>query len=186
MSLGADLIGAWTRLRDDQQVELITTAATHGYPPLLRPHPGAVRAQIRVGREAFTHLTGQAPAGLWLPECGYYPGLETEIAAAGYGYSLLEAHGLQQGQPRPPWGVYAPVVAGDVAFFGRDPDSAHEVWSREDGYPAHPDYREYYADLGFAGPSEALADFLPPGVAAGPTGIKYHRVTGGSGTQGAV
>jgi 1,4-alpha-glucan branching enzyme len=110
-------------------------------------------------------------------------GLETEIAAAGYGYSLLEAHGLQQGQPRPPWGVYAPVVAGDVAFFGRDPDSAQEVWSREDGYPAHPDYREYYADLGFAGPSEALADFLPPGVAAGPTGIKYHRVTGGGGPK---
>ncbi len=181
--LGGDLIRAWTRLRDDQGVELITTAATHGYPPLLRTHPGAIRAQIRVGREAFTALTGQTPAGFWLPECGYYPGLETEIAAAGYGYSLLEAHGLQQGQPRPPWGVYAPVTVGGVAYFGRDPDSAHEVWNRESGYPAHPDYREYYSDLGFAGPSEALATCLPPGVTSGPTGIKYQRVTGGMGPK---
>ncbi|MFZ1575677.1 MAG: 1,4-alpha-glucan branching protein domain-containing protein [Chromatiaceae bacterium] len=182
--LGADLIGAWTRLRDDHRVELITTAATHGYPPLLRTHPGAIRAQLRVGRDTFIALTGQAPAGLWLPECGYFPGLETEIAAAGYGYSLLDAHGLQQGLPRPPWGVYAPVVAGGVAFFGRDPDSAREVWGREAGYPAHPDYREYYSDLGLAGPSKALAEFLPPGVAAGPTGIKYLRVTGGVGPKG--
>ncbi len=181
--LGADLIGAWMRLGDDYQVELITTAATHGYPPLLRTHPGAVRAQLRVGRDAFTALTGRSPAGLWLPECGYYPGLESEIAGAGYDYSLLEAHGLQQGQPRPPWGVYAPVMAGGVAFFGRDPDSAREVWSRELGYPAHPDYREYYADLGFTAPAENLADFLPPGVAAGPTGIKYQRITGGLGPK---
>ncbi len=181
--LGGDLIGAWMRLRDNQGVELITTAATHGYPPLLRTHPGAVRGQLRIGREAFIALTGRPPAGLWLPECGYYPGLETEIAAAGYGYSLLEAHGLQQGQPRPPWGVYAPVAVGGIAFFGRDPDSAREVWGRETGYPAHPDYREYYSDLGFAGPSAALADCLPPGVTSGPTGIKYHRVTGGVGPK---
>ena len=171
-------------MRDDQGVELITTAATHGYPPLLRTHPGAVRAQIRVGREAFTALTGQAPAGLWLPECGYYPGLETEIAAAGYGYSLLEAHGLQQGQPRPPWGVYAPVTVGGVAFFGRDPDSAHEVWNRESGYPAHPDYREYYSDLGFAGPSEALADLPAPGGDLGPHGDQISTGYGWHGPQG--
>jgi len=176
--LGADLIGAWARLCDSHQVELITTAATHGYPPLLRSHPGAVPGQFRVGRDTFTALVGRPPTGFWLPEFGYFPGLEFEIAAAGYDYSLVEAHGFHQGQPRPPQGVYAPVLTGGVAFFGRDPDSAREVWSREVGYPAHPDYREYYTDLGFSASRETLADFLPPGVDAGPTGIKYHRITG--------
>lgn len=181
--LDADLISPWCRLQEAGQVELITTLATHGYPPLLRGQAGAVRGQLRVGRDAFRSLTGLEPAGLWLPECGYYPGLETEIAAAGYGYSLVEAQSLLLGQPRPEWGVLAPVTQEEVAFFGRDPDSAREVWGGAAGYPAHPDYREYFADLGFEGPSAALADFLPPGVDAGPTGIKYFRVTGAAGPK---
>ena len=181
--LGGDLIAAWVALHDAGRVELLTTAATHGFAPLLRDHPGAVPAQLRVGRDAFRALTGREPAGLWLPECGYYPGLEREIAAAGYAYSLVETHGLAQGRPPPAWGVQAPVDGGGVAFFGRDPFSAAEVWSPTQGYPGHPDYREYYADLGLAGAGADLADFLPPGVERGATGLGYYRVTGGQGPK---
>ncbi len=181
--LGGDLIAAWVRLHDAGRVELLTTAATHGLAPLLRDQPGAVPAQLRVGRAAFQALTGRVPAGLWLPECGYYPGLEREIAAAGYAYSLVETHGLAQGQPAPAWGVQAPVDGGGVAFFGRDPASAAEVWSPTRGYPGHQDYREYHADLGLAGDGADLKDFLPPGVSAGPTGLGYYRVTGGPGPK---
>jgi len=178
--LAGDLIGGWRRLRDGGTLELITTAATHGYPPLLRDQPGAVRAQLRVGHDAFLALTGQRAAGLWLPECGYFPGLEAEIGAAGFAYTLVETHGLEGGQPRPRAGVQAPVEWAGLSFFGRDPHSALEVWGGPAGFPAHADYREYYSDLGFQAPPEALAAFLPPGVKAAPTGIKYHRVTGGS------
>ena len=181
--LGGDLIAAWVRLHDAGRVELLTTAATHGLAPLLRDQPGAVPAQLRVGRAAFQALTGRVPTGLWLPECGYYPGLEREIAAAGFTYSLVEAHGLEQGQPPPAWGVQAPVDGGGVAFFGRDPDSAAEVWSPTRGYPGHPDYREYFADLGLASAGADLTAFLPPGVAAGRTGLGYYRVTGGPGPK---
>ena len=181
--LDGDLIAAWVALHDAGRVELLTTAATHGLAPLLRDHPGAVPAQLRVGRDAFRALTGREPAGLWLPECGYYPGLEREIAAAGYAYSLVETHGLAQGRPPPAWGVQAPVDGGGVAFFGRDPFSAAEVWSPTRGYPGHPDYREYYADLGLAGTGADLADFLPPGVERGATGLGYYRVTGGPGPK---
>ena len=65
-----------------------------------------------------------------------------------------------------------------VALFGRDPYSAREVWDRTNGYPGHPLYREYHRDLGFEGHTDALSAFLPAGVAAAPTGIKYFRVTG--------
>lgn len=181
--LGGDLIAAWVHLRDAGRVELITTAATHGFAPLLRDQPGAVRAQLRVGRDAFQAMTGLSPQGLWLPECGYFPGLEREIAAAGYAYSVLETHGLEQGHPTPAWGVQAPVDGGGVAFFGRDPLSAAEVWGPTIGYPGHPDYREYYADLGFEAPGGGLADFLPPGAGPAPTGLKFHRVTGGAGPK---
>jgi 1,4-alpha-glucan branching enzyme len=181
--LGGDLIGAWVELAEAGLIEPITTAATHAYLPLLRGRPSALRAQLRVGRDAFEAITGLQPAGLWLPECGYAPGLEEDVAAAGYRYTVLEAHGLERGSPRPPWGVYAPVRAGRVAIFGRDPDSAREVWSREAGYPGHPVYREYHRDLGHAADPAVLGDFLPAGVSGAPTGIKYHRVTGGEGPK---
>jgi 1,4-alpha-glucan branching enzyme len=181
--LGGDLIRAWVDLRDAGLVELIATTATHGYLPLLRSRPESVRAQLGVGSDAFAALTGRAAEGLWLPECGYYPGLEGEMAAAGFRYTVLETHGIEQGRPSPPWGVYAPVEAGGVAMFGRDPDSAREIWDRRTGYPGQPCYREYHRDLGFEAGADVLGDFLPPAVERAPTGIKYHRVTGGEGPK---
>jgi 1,4-alpha-glucan branching enzyme len=182
--LGEDLIGAWVGLHDAGLVELMTTAATHGYLPLLRSRHSAVRAQLRVGRDAFRSLTGILPEGLWLPECGYYAGLEGEIAEAGYAYTILETHGIQQARPKPTWDVYGPLSSGGVALFGRDPFSADDVWGGDSGFPGQPVYREYHRDLGFEAEAGALDGFLPEGVSAAPTGIKYFRVTGGEGPKG--
>jgi len=177
--LGGDLIAAFAALEASGLVELMTTAATHGYLPLLRSRPTAVRAQLRVARDYFRATFGHAPEGLWLPECGYYPGLERAVAQAGYRYLVLDAHGLQQASPPPRHGVYAPLaVDTELAVFGRDPDSAQELWCPTTGYPGHPLYREYHRDLGYEGDSDLLGDFLPPGVEAAPTGLKFHRVTG--------
>jgi 1,4-alpha-glucan branching enzyme len=182
--LGEDLVAAWVELHDGGLLELMTTAATHGYLPLLRTRPSAVRAQLRVGRDAFRRLTGVVPDGLWLPECGYYPGLEEEISDADYVYTVLETHGIQQARPAPPWDVYGPLVSGGVALFGRDPLSAEDAWGPDTGFPGHPVYREYHRDLGFEAEAGALDGFLPDGVRAAPTGIKYFRVTGGGGPKG--
>ncbi len=179
--LGGDLIAAFAGLADAGMVELITTAATHGYLPLLRSRPAAVRAQLLVGRDYFAQTFGSAPKGVWLPECGYYPGLEDEVADAGYRYCVLDAHGLQQASPRPTHGVYAPQsVGGVVAVFARDPDSARAIWCPHTGYPGHPLYRDYHRDLGHEGDANLLAGFLPPGVLAASTGLKFHRITGGT------
>jgi 1,4-alpha-glucan branching enzyme len=181
--IDGDLIDAWRKLRDAGLLELITTTATHGYLPLLRSRGSAVYAQLGVGRDTYRALVGGQADGLWLPECGYYPGLEQPVLASGFRYTILEAHGIQQGEPRPPWDVYAPADCGGLALFGRDPFSAREVWSREAGYPGCPVYREYHRDLGYEAQPGELAGFLPQGVEAAPTGIKYYRVTGGDGTK---
>jgi len=183
-ALSGDLIAAFAALEASGLVELMTTAATHGYLPLLRSRPIAVRAQLRVGRDHFRATFGHAPEGLWLPECGYYPGLEHEVAQAGYRYLVLDAHGLQQALPPPRHGVYTPLATGAaVAVFGRDSDSARALWCPTTGYPGHPLYREYHWDPGYEGDSDLLADFLPPGVRATPTGLKFHRVTGKTDTK---
>jgi len=57
-------------------LELITSAATHGFLPLLSSNPGAVRAQIEIGVKEFERHFGRKPKGIWLPECGYIEGLE--------------------------------------------------------------------------------------------------------------
>jgi 1,4-alpha-glucan branching enzyme len=182
--LGGDLVRAFADLEAAGFVELMTTAATHGYLPLLRTRPEAVRAQLRVGQDAFCAAFGHRSRGLWLPECGYYEGLEAEIAAAGFDYFIVDTHGLLGARPPPPSGVRAPLAVGaGVACFGRDPDSAREIWSPTEGFPGHPDYRECHSDIGLCPDPGRLGDFLPPGVAAAPTGIRYHRVTGGTGPK---
>jgi 1,4-alpha-glucan branching enzyme len=45
------------------------------------------------------------------------------------------------------------------------------------GYPGDADYREFYKDIGWELPLDALEGFLPGGARRN-LGIKYHRVTG--------
>ncbi|MGH7274806.1 MAG: DUF1957 domain-containing protein, partial [Nitrospiria bacterium] len=96
-----DLIGAFQRLEEQGVLELITSAATHGYLPLLSLQPGSIKAQVRVGIETFRHHMGHPPKGLWLPECGYFPGLDQSLRDAGLRYCFLETHSLLYAQPRP-------------------------------------------------------------------------------------
>ncbi|WP_256361092.1 hypothetical protein [Methylomonas koyamae] len=131
-----DLLAAFQRHHSGGRLELITTAATHGYLPLLNVNPASVRNQIGVGVDSFRAQFGFAPHGFWLPECGYYPGLEQTLKAEGIDYFFLESHALLNADRRPQFGVYAPVDCGGIAAFGRDPAASHQVWSAESGYPA--------------------------------------------------
>jgi 1,4-alpha-glucan branching enzyme len=174
-----DLLAAFKKHQATGKLELITTAATHGFLPLLNVSETAVRNQIKTGVETFKSYFGNAPTGFWLPECGYYPGLETVLAEAGIKYFFVDSHGVLDSSPHPVNGVYAPIVCGNgVAAFARDPDSSRQVWSAQEGYPGDYDYREYYSDIGF----ELAADYIAPYILDQKTrintGIKYHRVTG--------
>ena len=175
--IGGDVLGALAAHEDRGSIELLTTSVTHAYLPALRRE--SVRAQVKLGLRAFETLVGRRPRGLWLPECGYDPSLMSELAAAGVGYTVLDAHGLELALPRPPRGVLAPILApSGVAFFGRDPRASREVWSRESGYPGSPVYRDFYRDIGFDLPEAALAGEIGPGGSRLMTGLKYHRITG--------
>ena len=51
-------------------------------------YPQAVRAQIMVAKENHIKNFGKAPAGIWLPECGYYNGADDLLAEAGIKFFL--------------------------------------------------------------------------------------------------
>jgi 1,4-alpha-glucan branching enzyme len=174
-----DLVDAFARLQADGVVELITTAATHGYLPLLKTETSAVRAQLLVGARAFRSMVGVPARGIWLPECGYYPGLEGVLEEAGYNYFFVDAHGILNATPRPYYGLSAPLVCPNgVAAFGRDPESSRRVWSREEGYPGDFQYRDFYRDIGFDLDFDYIRPFILDGRTRIHTGFKYYRITG--------
>ncbi|MBS3946863.1 MAG: DUF1957 domain-containing protein [Dethiobacter sp.] len=172
-----NLIAPFAQLHKQGKVELITTCATHGYLPLMKTRE-AIRAQVVTGVRAFAGRFGFTPPGIWLPECGYFPGLDEVLAEEGIGYTFVDSHGLRHAFPVPQNDVYAPVrTAAGVVFFARDPETSAQVWSVDSGYPGDPDYREYYRDIGFDLDEKYLRKFLPYNVRVN-TGLKYYRVTG--------
>jgi len=173
-----DLISAFREIYRSGKVELITSAATHAYLPLHMSEQDSIRTQIALGVNTFSQHFNTKPSGMWLPECGYAPGLDERVMEAGINYFFLESHGVLNASPRPKKSIYRPVraPAGPIVF-GRDTDSAKQVWSSRDGYPGDGDYRDFYRDIGFDLDHEYLAPYLPGGTRTF-TGIKYFRITG--------
>jgi 1,4-alpha-glucan branching enzyme len=86
---GRDVVGAFADLARTGEVEILTCAATHGYLPLLDPR--SIEAQLRVGLASTRRLTGLEPTGIWLPECGYKPGLERSLERHGFTHFFTDA-----------------------------------------------------------------------------------------------
>ena len=176
---GRNLVKAFRRFQEAGVLELFTTCATHGYLPLLKTHPQAVRAQVLVGQESYRCTFGQPSRGVWVPECAFYPGLEQVLGEAGFRYFFVDSHGILNAQVRPHYGLFAPLACPNgVAAFGRDPESSRQVWSSHEGYPGDFEYRDFYRDIGFDLDLDYLAPYILDGKTRILTGLKYHRVTG--------
>lgn len=174
-----DLVSAFARLQEAGCLEIITCCATHGFLPLMQQVPEAVHAQIAVAARFHREQFGRVANGIWLAECGYFPGCERFLAAEGLRFFFLDTHGITDADPRPLHSVYAPVFTpAGVAAFGRDPESSRQVWSSDAGYPGDPVYREFYRDVGWDLDHEYVRPYIQPTGQRKNTGIKYYRITG--------
>jgi 1,4-alpha-glucan branching enzyme len=124
-------------LVDAGVLELLGGPATHPFQPLLHPRlrdyilrTGLADTQLRIGRR---------PEGIWAPECGYAPGMETGYAAAGVRRFLVDGPSLHGNTA-----AARTVGDSDVVCFGRDLEVTYRVWSPKAGYPGHPDYRDFH------------------------------------------
>lgn len=169
---------AFKELHQAGVLELITTAATHGLLPLLAPRPKAVEAQVITGLDYFEQVFGQRAPGMWLPECGYFAGLEDLLAAHGVRYFLSESHAVDHASTQPLYGVHTPLYTpSGVAVFGRDQGSTREVWSAREGFPGDPEYREFYRDIGHDLELSYIRPYIQGDIRCD-TGFKYCRITG--------
>src|SRR5687767_13717247 len=116
--IGGDIIGTFADLQRAGHVEILTCAATHGYLPLLS-RDESIHLQLRTAVETHKKHFGQAPRGIWLPECAYRPryewtpptgresgrdrrlrpGIEEMLARYNLDYFVADAHLLSAGAP---------------------------------------------------------------------------------------
>ncbi|RME69173.1 MAG: DUF1957 domain-containing protein [Verrucomicrobia bacterium] len=159
-------------------IELATCAVTHGLLPLLASQPQTVEAQIATGLDYFESVMDFRARGLWLPECGWFPGLDEVLRRHGIDYFFTESIGVEHASSRPVYGVHAPIFTErDVAAFARDQGITREVWSADAGFPGDPVYREFYHDIGHDLDWDYIRPHMPGNVRCD-TGIKYFRITG--------
>lgn len=107
-AIDKDLIGTLRGFEDRGVIEIISSAATHGFLPLLA-RDESIELQLRVGAAEHRRLFGKAPTGLWLPECAYRPagpwnpgfgapaqrqrvGIEEHVVDAGFRYFFVDSH----------------------------------------------------------------------------------------------
>ncbi|MCX5783857.1 MAG: DUF1957 domain-containing protein [Elusimicrobia bacterium] len=173
-----NILEGFKKFQDMGKLEIITCGATHGFLPL-QVRKEAVLAQIKIAAQDYRRHFGRNPRGIWLAECAYNPGDDVFLKAAGIRFFFLETHGILYGSPRPKYGIYAPVYCpGGVAAFGRDMESAHQVWSADAGYPGDYNYREFYRDAGYDLDYGYISPYLHLDGVRRSVGVKYFKITG--------
>ena len=174
-----EIVPSLKRLSDCGKLTLLTCVGTHPFLPAYQSDVPAIRLQLGVTVKAFEKAFGFRPRGLWLPECGYFVGLDSILAEFGFEYFFLETHGVLLAKPAPKYGVFAPIkTPAGLYCMGREQSSSMEVWSRKTGYPGHPEYREFFKDIAYEREPDYLGDYFMAGSTPIETGLKYYRITG--------
>ncbi len=156
-SINGDLVAAFRALQDQGRIEIIGSAATHGYLPLLA-RDESIRLQLGLGRSEHRRLFGRDPIGCWLPECAYRPagrwapipgegvvegrpGIEEHLAANGFHYCFVDSHLARAGTPL---GTYGEIPLGAERFDAERHDPSVAVSGRIVRSP----YRPYRISMG--------------------------------------
>lgn len=163
IELDRDIIQTLKYLQNRGQLEIITTAATHAYLPLL--NRSSLECQVYWGKRLYEQIFSAEPQGFWLPECGYFQGIEDVLIENGFKYFFVDSHAIEGGKPlgvmssgvvpqedevetfaSTGLSTYRPycVEDRDITVFGRNAMVSQQVWSADYGYPGDEDYREFH------------------------------------------
>ncbi len=124
-------------------VELLATAASEAFLPVVADHRLVARLQIGAGVRDHEAAWGRAPSGFWLPHGAYRPGLEEVLADFGLSYFTVEPRAFVRGTVQPPDGLLSPLItpAGPAAF-AMDEAMPAFVADPTDRYASAPRYQE--------------------------------------------
>jgi len=206
--IDGDLLGAFRELEDAGRLEIISSAATHGFLPLLGREE-SVRLQLAVGVSEHRRLLGKDPRGCWAPECAYRPagswdpipgvskkrerpGLEDFLSEAGFRYFFIDTHMAEAGEALG-WSGDVPhgVERFDASFEGESKAgespptrSAYQTYLVGDPRPGNPVaafVREPQASMQVWSRQQGYpgdGSYLEFHKIRWPSGLKYWSVTG--------
>ncbi len=137
-SIDGDIVGVFRDLQDRGRLEVIGSAATHAFLPLLS-RDESIQLQLDVGKREHRRLFGRAPRGCWVPELAYRPrgpwkplpnapdtgprpGIEEYLADAGFQFFFTDAHMARAGSPL---GLYGQGVGNELEHVA-PPDAKWE------------------------------------------------------------
>ena len=139
-----DIVGAIRRLQEQGRIEVIASAATHAYLPLLS-RDSSVYAQVHTGIEAYRARLASAPQGFWLPECAYRPasgagdafrpGLEEFLGDHGIRFFFVESNAIEGGAAPTGTGHLAPWYRGTERLAQASPSGRAPVEFRTTSLP---------------------------------------------------
>ncbi len=165
--INRDIPGEFKKWHDNGSVELLTSAATHGYLPLLL-EDSSIYSQIRAGLNSSNRILGFKPKGIWLPEGAYRPAghwtppiswgannwrksIDEIVGHEGLTHFFVDDHMVTNHDGSNPLNVHRPVwVDGNsgqkpvMTAFARDPYICRQVWCGFVGYPADGVYLEFH------------------------------------------
>ncbi len=110
-----DVTACLRRHAEAGRIEMLSSAATHGFLPLLA-RDESIALQLAMGRVQHRRTFGLEPAGCWVPECAYRPrgdwhpdasapflpdrpGIEEHLGRQGYRFFYVDAHLAEAGRP---------------------------------------------------------------------------------------
>lgn len=187
-----DLLGAFKQLQDEGCIEIITSAATHGFSPLLS-RDSSLHAQFKIGVDTYKKYFGRAPKGVWLPECAYRAGIDDGeelrppidqfLREVGLEYFFTDSHAVVGGTTsgyRRHIGLYGNIeyvpmperpVSGLTTFQGYWlPENPVAVYARNE----IAGYQVWSADQGYPGDGWYREFHKKDGN----SGMPYWRITG--------
>jgi 1,4-alpha-glucan branching enzyme len=157
--LEGNIVAGFRRFHEAGIIEVITCCATHGYLPLLGTDE-SIRGQI--GTAVQTHLRhfGEAPKGIWAPECGYRP-------AGMWSYPVTRPDGSSVGPDFQRVGVEQALAEAALDFFFVDTHLVEESHATNSPYgranaPETGErddrslYRAWYVEGKYGAPDEKL------------------------------
>jgi 1,4-alpha-glucan branching enzyme len=167
-----DILGEFRQLQKRGRIELLTTAASYAFLPFYASSPEVIRSQLETAIISHRRIFGKFPQGFWLPEFGWYEGLELPLVSYGFAYTLMNTHALALGNPPAKKGTFYPVKSScGFVFLGRDSRAKEDLISLlESGA----EYQENFTDAGFELSIKALRPFLGPDGNRCSTGYRYH------------
>jgi 1,4-alpha-glucan branching enzyme len=129
--IGRDIPREFRRLQDAERIEITSSAATHGFLPMLA-RDESIRLQLALGAAEHVRVFGRRADGCWIPECAYRPpgewaplgqasreraGTEAHVAWAGFRYVFVDSHMARAGNPL---GLYGERFDGEVIHVPND------------------------------------------------------------------